>query len=79
MVVYLIFFNKPKKSMRPFELILISITNNPEGIKNGKYREVPNSKLFGPNPNIKICKIYKLLYLLYISLYNKFITSSTIL
>ena len=34
--MYLILFNKPKKSMRPFELILISITNNPEDIKKGK-------------------------------------------
>jgi hypothetical protein len=30
---------------------VISNTNDPEGIKNGKYREVPNSKFFTPDSN----------------------------
>jgi hypothetical protein len=62
-LVHLIFFNKtetetetkpikPVKPVRPLESRRISIINNPEDIKNGKYREVPNSDFFGSNPNI---------------------------
>ena len=48
-IVYFIFFKKndtlPKN-------IAISKINDADGIKDGKYREVPNNQIFGLNPNI---------------------------